>query len=281
MSYYLMDLSPVSLNTGPDNYVILAKATFQNEEYLSRYLSDEELYRAKRYKRRNDYVLSICAHALKRIIIGQFLNKAPNLLNFKKNRFGKPFCSDPGAPFFSLSHSGEWVAIGVSSSGNIGIDIEFPSAFSFSAVAYEVLSEHIARQLEQSGSWQDFLLYWTQKEAVVKACGLGLSIDPRLVEADGGTGNQTIDFKGSFYQLLSCPWKNGALSIAVESQCPISAKNMSEGTFVVILPDSNEPYSSTMVFEARDAATIRLYNTMVREKETFVPKVSGNVSITG
>jgi len=65
-----------------------------------------------------------------------------------------------------------------------------------------------------------------------------------------------------------------AMSIALTE-----AETMSQGTLVVILPDSGERYLSTSLFTIRDKVELKLFNTMSRTKELFEPLVPGKVSM--
>ena len=57
------------------------------------------------------------------------------------------------------------------------------------------------------------------------------------------------------------------------------AKDMDEGTIVVILPDGGERYLSTSLFSVKEKIGLKLYNTLVRTKEYFEPIVPGKVSL--
>lgn len=57
------------------------------------------------------------------------------------------------------------------------------------------------------------------------------------------------------------------------------AAAMSEGTLVVIFPDSGERYLSTTLFAQRDKIDLQLYNTATRKKERFEPLAEGRVSM--
>ncbi|MEE4608497.1 MAG: pyridoxal-phosphate dependent enzyme, partial [Desulfobacteraceae bacterium] len=57
------------------------------------------------------------------------------------------------------------------------------------------------------------------------------------------------------------------------------ARRLEAGTIVAILPDSGERYLSTPLFTRRVTVGLQLFNTLTREKETFVPRETGKASI--
>ncbi len=57
------------------------------------------------------------------------------------------------------------------------------------------------------------------------------------------------------------------------------AETMTNGTIVVILPDSGERYLSTPLFTVKDKIKLKLFNTMSRRKESFEPHLPGKVSM--
>ncbi len=57
------------------------------------------------------------------------------------------------------------------------------------------------------------------------------------------------------------------------------ARNMERGRIVVILPDGGERYLSTPLFMARKKSGLRVYNTMSRKKEDFVPIKDNHVTL--
>lgn len=153
------------------------------------WLSDSEFTRANRFKvdfARDTYIL---AHAFKRYCLSTFLKCEAKDLVFEVGEKGKPFCTFPGAPFFNLSHTEDCVLFGFSTVSELGVDIELLNRRITLDVAKRVLSSHQQIKLSESSSpEQTFMLYWTQKEAISKALGLGLSINFSQVDCSGEQG---------------------------------------------------------------------------------------------
>ena len=91
-------------------------------------------------------------------------------------------CRQPGIPwlYVSLSHSGDWIAAGISLAF-IGIDIEtYGKPRDFIGIASHVFSESETRLLKALSPDQlarQFYLYWTLKECVAKQYGAGLKFE--------------------------------------------------------------------------------------------------------
>ena len=65
-----------------------------------------------------------------------------------------------------------------------------------------------------------------------------------------------------------------AMVVAAET-----ARQMEVGTLVVIFPDGGERYLSTPLFDVQEKIELRLFNTMTRKKERFVPVHPGQVAM--
>lgn len=91
-------------------------------------------------------------------------------------------CRVAGLPelYVSLSHSGDWIAAGISLSP-IGIDIEtYRKQRDFIAIASHVFSEYetkLLKTLAPESLNRHFYLYWTLKECVAKQYGAGLKFE--------------------------------------------------------------------------------------------------------
>jgi cysteinyl-tRNA synthetase len=56
-------------------------------------------------------------------------------------------------------------------------------------------------------------------------------------------------------------------------------KNLDSGSVVVIFPDGGERYLSTPLFDVQEKIELKLFNTMTRQKERFLPIHPGKVSM--
>jgi 4'-phosphopantetheinyl transferase len=171
---------------------------------LSALLDDVEQARYDRLRRPADRDRFLTAHALARLVLGRRLGRHPAALRLRSQ------CGQCGGPHgkprmafgeleLSLTHAGERVGVAVASVP-VGIDVEDLALTRVDqALAAQVLSPaELDRWLalppgRRVGS---LLRAWTRGEAVVKALGVGLDVDPRdlppdtarVVDLDPGPG---------------------------------------------------------------------------------------------
>lgn len=130
-------------------------------------LYDERRRRLEKYNIMEDKQRCLVAGLLLRYALGDSANR----LHYGDR--GKPFL--PDGPCFSLSHSGNYVVLALAEY-DIGVDIEKLGEY----------KEKLARRCctEDEIVWLSlreisaFYRLWTGKEAVMKATGFGLSMDP-------------------------------------------------------------------------------------------------------
>lgn len=140
---------------------------------------------------------TLCRAAL-RILLVQRLDCPNNRLRFGEGRRGKPFAllgDQRSGISFNVSHSGDHGMIAVAPRGRLGVDIEERRPRKMiDQLAQILLTEAERKQLEHMDSDRRiarFYDFWTAKESLVKANGLGHAIDvARLDLADslGRTG---------------------------------------------------------------------------------------------
>ncbi|MFF4735087.1 4'-phosphopantetheinyl transferase family protein [Streptomyces sp. NPDC001262] len=146
------------------------------------------------------------AHVAVRCILARYLGTDPALVRLGRLRCPECAGDDHGAPCvvwppthlsYSLSRSGPHWLLGVTGGRRrIGIDIEEVSPLDLDAVAPTVLSarelDGLRRQPDHDGRLAAFLRYWTRKEAVVKASGVGLMTDLCAVDVHDAPPGQPL-----------------------------------------------------------------------------------------
>lgn len=88
---------------------------------------------------------------------------------------GKPFL--PEGPCFNLSHSGEYVLLGLSAH-ELGVDVERIAALRGRVAERCFCEEELRFLYAQEDPQEAFYRLWTAKESVMKATGLGFSLSP-------------------------------------------------------------------------------------------------------
>jgi 4'-phosphopantetheinyl transferase len=145
-------------------------------------LTPEERARHDRFVQEKDRRQFLVGKVLVRTILSRYLPRAPHEWIFTTNRFGKPVVAN-GPPEsnlqFNLSHTEGLVACVVAREREVGIDVEnvgrsvnLDIARRFFAPAEVAFLEQVPDDQRQT----TFFLFWTLKEAYVKARGLGLSL---------------------------------------------------------------------------------------------------------
>jgi 4'-phosphopantetheinyl transferase len=123
-------------------------------------------------------------------VLARYLAVEPGSLTLGRTPAGKPELV--GAAFrVSLAHTGGVALVAVTEGRDVGVDVEpvRPDSDRWSLVDHALTPDE-RRQLEgvpPARRAQAFLSIWTRKEALLKAAGVGLALDPVLVELDGAS----------------------------------------------------------------------------------------------
>ncbi len=154
--------------------------------HLRSWLTSEERERAGRFATEQLSRRFIAARLAVRIVLGRVVGRHPSKLAFITNAWGKPELLN--GPNFNLTHAGGLALLAVDSQAAVGIDMEGPTEAIAEATLSEFLSpeEADSRQREKAGSPTRL---WVRKEALLKADGRGLSIDPKSLTV----GWQAVD----------------------------------------------------------------------------------------
>ena len=148
------------------------------------WLDEEERARWQRYQhdgtRRR---FALCRAALRVVLCGQ-LDCRNEQLAFSVSDHGKPYAVVQGeaAPVsFNVSHSGAHGLIAVAAAGRLGVDVEERNTpRDLDGLISSVLGPNEQAELALASGCHKlhlFFNFWTIKEALIKALGLGLSLD--------------------------------------------------------------------------------------------------------
>lgn len=124
----------------------------------------------------------LMARGLTRLILSRYIDTPPGSLVFIRDQNGRPFISPMPVPglHFSLSHTKDFLVIAVSRLADIGVDIERVNPkLDVMDLAKGIFSRVENTELESMKSEEQrlrFFEYWTLKEALSKAKGIGLSM---------------------------------------------------------------------------------------------------------
>ena len=143
----------------------------------------------------------ITRRALLRQLLAAYAAVPPDQLLYGSNNFGKPFLLSPphaGSVRFNTSQSHEAALLAVVRDREIGVDVERVRPMSdfrqlgrrfFTAAEQLSIEKHPAGEQLQAFFW-----VWTGKEAILKACGIGISTGlQRGIVAVGERGPELIE----------------------------------------------------------------------------------------
>lgn len=120
-----------------------------------------------------------------RTILSHYLHQCPADLEFAYSAFGKPSLPHFHNLQFNLSHSKDLALLAVCQTHPIGIDIEFFSERPFLGIASHLFSFQEQQQLAclpPSLIPLAFFSTWAQKEAIMKAVGMGMSYPTKAID---------------------------------------------------------------------------------------------------
>ncbi len=159
-------------------------------------LSAEERARFDRLATEPARERSALARVLVRAALADALGAAPASFAVDWSR-GPVLGAD--APWISLSHSGDRVAVALSSDAPVGVDIEEAERRLRPTVVERITTARERTALSALGGAGEraALQLWTYKEAVLKATREGLSVSPHTVEVEGFDGAPRLVAHGS------------------------------------------------------------------------------------
>lgn len=154
-------------------------------------LDDEEADRLTRFIHAEDRMSYLAAHAGTRLLLGAIAGREADKLRFERSELGKPVLVDAPADLdFNVSHARGAVAVAAAFMP-VGVDIEpLRDIRDLNEMSEIVLASEERRILAKTPDALQsrlFLRYWTIKESVLKAAGVGFTISPNTLIVDAGS----------------------------------------------------------------------------------------------
>jgi 4'-phosphopantetheinyl transferase len=156
-----------------------------------RHLLDEtERTRLDAYSRADDQQRFVVGCATAKLAVGRYLDFPAERIEFART------CSNCGRPHgkprlrvptdaeleLSISHAGDFVAVALTRQAPIGVDVErLDRSLPIEELAPTVLADteiSALSAMSKKEQCRSFLVWWTRKEAVVKAMGQGFQTPP-------------------------------------------------------------------------------------------------------
>jgi 4'-phosphopantetheinyl transferase len=167
--------------TGNEAHIWYACTEGVSESILRYYgaLSEKEKTRAERFHKRNDQHNYVVAQVIKRLVLSAYIGCHPEEIEFEHNQYGKPFLSNSNIPvMFNVAHTKNIILLAVTKGTEVGIDVEYnDTTLDWHAIAHKFFSTDELQHIESCTAEEKaplFFSYWTQKEAILKARGVGL-----------------------------------------------------------------------------------------------------------
>jgi len=158
-------------------------------------LTSEERERVARKRIPVDARRTLTSRACLRLLLGMYLGRPPLQIALETTPEGKPSLSGPPAPGkieFNVSHSAEWVLLGFSRGLSLGVDVECRRELEFDDLVtgfFSPIERNAWAALPLTSRFEAFFAAWTQKEAYMKALGVGFAkaLDSFAVTLEAGS----------------------------------------------------------------------------------------------
>jgi 4'-phosphopantetheinyl transferase len=161
-------------------------------------LEPEERDRAARLSDAGEAARFVTGRHLTRALIARLTGRDPLTLPIDRTcptcgkAHGRPSLADDPGLSLSVSHAGMRVAVAATRDGMLGVDVESTDSRLVASGVEDLIpitctadEQAVLAALPEGERGENFLSYWIRKEAVLKATGDGLRVDPRLLHVSG------------------------------------------------------------------------------------------------
>ncbi len=145
------------------------------------WLTPDDRARYDRFRADDDRAMFLAGRVMARVLVGRALGVPPAAWAWREGPHGRPEIAGAHRPLsFNLAHSGGTVACAVRHGGEVGVDVEYRDRRALDPrLVDRYCSPDETADIRRHGpdGWRDqFLKYWTLKEAYLKARGLGIAL---------------------------------------------------------------------------------------------------------
>ncbi len=180
-------------------YILYAYIAREKHDFLLREIlpsfSGEFQKKILKYKRWEDAQLSLLGRFLLKHGLQYDHNNKYDDNELHYSYYSKPYFKDQRIKF-NISHSGNIVVCVITEVCDIGVDIEILEDVKIEDFKEQMTTAEWERIVSSNDKKGSFFEYWTQKEAVIKAHGMGLSIPLQSFEV---INNKTMINEENFF----------------------------------------------------------------------------------
>ena len=169
----------------------------------SAFTEAEERQRARAFSRDELRLRFLASRGVLREVLARWIGTEPGALIFANGPQGKPSLAAHDGLHFNLAHSADLMVLAVGTCGELGVDVErFRPMSDALAIARRFFTAREAAWLEAHPAARrgmEFFRLWTRKEAVLKACGLGIGhgLDRLELINEDGSWRRRVRLAGS------------------------------------------------------------------------------------
>jgi 4'-phosphopantetheinyl transferase len=165
-------------------------------------LQQSEPERFTRYRADADRLMFLCGRMMARVLVGRALGVPASAWRWREGPHGRPEIAAPDTTVrFNLSHSAGLVACALADGRDVGVDVEHllrPPVDRQMIRRYLSPAEAADVEAQAADRWQErFLVYWTLKEAYLKARGMGISLPLAEITFHVNGASARVSFAGS------------------------------------------------------------------------------------
>lgn len=146
--------------------------SFDFKQYL-RWFNPEIITHIRSFKFEKDQKIAFASAILKYYYLAYLLNTSPLEIKILFDEYKRPFLEGIYKTLdFNISHSGDYVVLGITRIGRIGVDIEkIDEKINIKQISPLVFSA--SERISINNTVRNFFMLWTKKEALLKSIGTG------------------------------------------------------------------------------------------------------------